>query len=174
MANEILTIGYGNMSPDEFLTKTNDFGITNFVDVRREGSKAWCHDYATGEPIANLLQARPKAVGPSVPPNRYIHVPELGRPKEMSLDDYKIHLCGTLMWRPIVRLSGYIWGVVRSGGVPAIMCACGKAFEADNVTPRCHRVYVAQAVADYLGGRWVIRHEDSRRYNPATSLLSGM
>jgi hypothetical protein len=150
MANEILTIGYGNLMPDDFLDKVREHEVTAFIDVRRE-TVGRIRSYATGKRMARTL-------GDGVSYTSYLHVPELGRPVEMSLDDYKVHLCGSLSWRVIVRLTGYIWGVVRSGGVPAIMCACGKAFEDDNVTPRCHRVYVANAARDCLGSEWAIRH----------------
>ena len=151
MANTFLTIGYGNLKPDDFLHKVREHNITAIVDVRRE-TVGRIRSYATGERMARTL-------GDGVSYTYYIHVPELGKPNEMSLDDYKVHLCGSLVWRPIVMLSGYIWGVVRSGGVPAIMCACGAAFEPDNTTPRCHRVYVGRAIQDYLGsGQWVVKH----------------
>ena len=150
--HEFLTIGYGNLKPDDFMDKVREHKITHFIDVRRD-TVGRIRSYATGKRIAATLSA-----GNSIMALRhYIHVPEMGRPKDMALADYTTYLMSSLMWRPIVLLSGYVWGVVKEGGVPALLCAEGTALE-DHGTTRCQRVYVAKAIVEYLGSEWRIRH----------------
>ena len=39
-----------------------------------------------------------------------------------------------------------------------LICSEGKPFEADGVTPRCHRVPVADALVAELGPEWSVVH----------------
>jgi hypothetical protein len=143
---EFFTIGYGNLTPEEFLAKLDECDIDDIYDVRGGyGARLPC--YRPGGPLAYLLE-----------PRNYSHLPGLGKPKEVSFDSYLRWLGYYPAQNDIEHLAKNIEKSVAAGHVPAILCAEGNAFEKDGAI-RCHRVIVAQAVQEYLGStQWGIRH----------------
>lgn len=156
MGKVIFDIGYGSDSPEAFLKRLKDAGVTIVLDVRYyQAARLGCYR-ATGyddRGMAALLAGEPE--DPIWEGIEYIWCPELGKPKEIALDDYVQCVLETETNKKILKVALY-----RIGGhkAPCLLCSEGNPFEKDGVKPRCHRVYVADALVKLLGDEWEVKH----------------
>lgn len=151
MGNVIYTAGYGNLAPADFVKKLKDAGVKLVIDVR-ERPGAWSPRYRAGDSgMCDLLVDDMPLEDGIV----YLWSPELGKPKDMPLADYVKEVLGCMTGEKHLWLCG--WWTKRSGRT-CLLCAEGNPFEKDGVTPRCHRVYVSEALVEQLGEGWRCVH----------------
>ncbi|MHA2069002.1 MAG: hypothetical protein ACXABY_31960 [Candidatus Thorarchaeota archaeon] len=147
MAEKVIyTAGYGNNSPEVFLGRLKAAGIDYVFDVRRQWSKSWCAAYHQGKKIQKTIEGSGMwyrewyALS-----NRYDRLDAYLEWLDSSGLRYIEDLAG----------RGAIW---QSGSKICFLCAEGDPYEKDGVTPRCHRVYVAEALVKQLGDGWSVVH----------------
>ena len=139
--------GYGNLAPAEFVALLKKAGVTVVLDIRRKGCKSWNGRYTQGKSMNQLMGDNSFAYNPW---------PGLGNQYD-RLSGYTGWLADNKRAKSLLYMLGDIIGrhedvcVCRSGSE-------GKPFEADGTTPRCHRVYVAEALLAELGEGWTIKH----------------
>lgn len=144
---QIMTAGYGNLSPDQFVALLKDAGVTVVVDIRRGGSRSWCSEYKWGGPMKRWLWKE----------GLYYCTWSKFANNFQTLPEYEDWIA-TEQGRERVRV------MVSSITIPwqyqsvCLVCSEGTPFEADGVTPRCHRVLVADALVKELGEGWVVVH----------------
>ena len=150
MGNLLYTIGYGNDAPDVFLKHLKDAGVTIVLDVRREGSKSWCFSYNQGHVLSGTLKGL-----------WVLDYPKLGNHFD-TLEGYRAWL-GSWVGRDAIEcMKNDMMTSIRvhsiKDAVICLLCAEGDPFEKDCTTPRCHRVYVANALVEMLGPEWSVEH----------------
>lgn len=157
MEKTIFTAGYGNMEPVDFVAKLKDAGVEVVVDIRRPGCRSWCGAYRwnIGDGfggIANLL--KPKGVdykmwgvAANCSPSLEIYEGWIKRSNSGR---------GTIQWFIKHMIDGVEGDAID--GKFCLLCAEGDPFEKDGVTPRCHRVYVGEALLAELGEGWSVKH----------------
>lgn len=140
--------GYGNMAPDQFVGLLKDADVTVVMDVRRSDSKGRlrCYDPGIGGGMQKLMEnAGFQYLGESFFSNRWDTLQEY----QTWLSTEKMKL-GIGCWARAIKTA--------TEAVCCLICACGKPFEADGTTPRCHRVLVAEASLAELGDGWSVKH----------------
>ena len=147
MDEVVYTAGYGDMVPEDFVTKLKDAGVTFVLDVRREGCKSWNARYTQGPGMKGFLKLREID---------YIERSDLGN-KYITLDEYTDWLAGIYGKQCIERMALGL-AAARGLGTFCLVCAEGDVFEKDGTTPRCHRYYVGLALAEELGEGWRVKH----------------
>lgn len=151
MGKVLYTIGYGNMKPDDFVAKLKAAGVTVVLDVRRKGSRSWNGKYRRGSCMASLLYGYLDNESPDI---GYGLWGAFGNDFD-SLPAYN----DWLLSRRSAEISLLAERIVDdSEGRYCLLCAEGDPFENDGMTPRCHRVYVAEALVERLGAGWTIEH----------------
>lgn len=152
----IWTIGYGNLAPDDFVKKLKEAEVTLVFDVRRFGTKGRlrCYDMDT-----DVAVSRHKGIGDLLYKARIVYSCigwKLANNYE-TLEEYKGWLTCQRAQSEIEELADAV-GWWSSKHDIALLCAEGDPFEKDGVTPRCHRVYVAEALMKQLGDGWKTEH----------------
>ena len=147
MGKTIWTCGYGNMATDDFVKKLKDAGVTIVLDVRRKGSKSWNGKYNHGY-STRLTVGRGDI--------NYEELPHLANVYD-TLDAYREWLNIRAGKEEIELLAAQIEDDHLDDTL-CFLCSEGKPYEKDGVTPRCHRVYVAEALVDQLGEGWRCVH----------------
>jgi len=147
----VYSAGYGNLAPDDFLAKLKAAGITWVIDIRRPQTRSWCSKYAWYIPgMYNTLNDA--GIG-------YSPLATLANHNE-TLEHYKKWLYCTDQdggYGHLISASRWIEDDFNDHYV-CLLCAEGNPFEADGITPRCHRVYVADALRELLGDDWKVEH----------------
>ena len=150
MCNILYTAGYGNDAPEKFLARLKAAGVTVVLDVRREGSKSWCGAYRWG--CGNGFGGMEQLL--RVAKIRYYAWQVFGNHfSELSM--YR-HWLSEHIFFEVTKMSREI--AQNDSEIPCLLCAEGNPFEKDGVTPRCHRVYVADALVKILGPEWSVCH----------------
>lgn len=143
---QIMTAGYGNLAPDDFVKLLKDAGITLVVDVRRENTKGRLRAYDAG--LGNGMEALMNAAGIA-----YHDHPSLAKKESDTLDEYKAWLDtrdGGLTSSGLYATIEVLW----PDEVVCLVCAEGNPFETDGVTPRCHRAHLLKSLLyDFDGER---------------------
>lgn len=140
IAPVIHTAGYEGQTIDEFLARLRDAGVELVADVRELplSRKRGFSRTALAEALAR------EGIG-------YLHLRELGCPKGIRDQYRRDHDWARYTEAFLAHLAGHT-NAVAALAVEAsrrrTVCLC---FEAD--PERCHRTYVAEAVASLSGGR---------------------
>lgn len=154
MDRVIYTVGYGNMAPEEFVAKLKAAGITDVMDVRRKDSKGRLRAYDPGDGggMEKLIKAADmRFTTEDQFGNEFVGLPN-------ALAQYKAWLGERtdMVW---CTAHGIFFFMRHSSNRKfCLLCGCGKPFEKDGKTPRCHRVYVAEALIEQLGAGWTGGH----------------
>lgn len=144
--NYIHDAGYGNRTPDEFRKLLVDAGVDVVFDVRRDKSHARIGSYNPGQQMAKTLCGNQILV--------YKRVPQLGN-YASSLSEYSLN--GKTDY--ILQIAEFLihWNFYS----PCFICCERNAYK-NNGKANCHRVHVADAVAEELrkltGKPWGIEH----------------
>ena len=158
----LFTIGYGNQKPEDFLARLKDTDIDLVIDVRYyERARLGCYQATGYEDRGMAAFLAGKFEEPIADAIEYIWCQELGKPKEMSLDDYVCDVLEAENGKKFLDLCK--WHIQRRKKV-CILCCEGDAYEYDTEAwksrgkTRCHRAYVADALAALLGDAWEVQH----------------
>ncbi len=154
MMRIVYTAGYGNQKPEDFLARLKVAGIDLVIDVRYyERARLGCYR-ATGyddRGMAAFLAGHPgEPIDEAI---EYKWCQELGKPKEMPLDDYVRDVLETGDGEKFLRITG--WHITRRVKV-VLLCAERDAYK--DGTANCHRAYVADALVKLLGPEWEVKH----------------
>lgn len=162
IGNVVYTAGYGSQTPKDFLARLKDADIDLVIDVRYyDKARLGCYR-ATGyddRGMAAFLAGKPE--DPITEAIEYIWCQELGKPKEMPLDDYVRDVLETETGEKFLNLCK--WHIQRRKQV-CILCCEEDAYEYDTEAwkcrgkIKCHRVYVAEALKRMLGQGWEVEH----------------
>lgn len=143
----VCSCGYGRQTPDQFTGKLKEARITAVIDVRRlhTGGRIWQYDYRQMEETMRGFY--------------YTHTWMFGRKKEETLPEYANRFNSVIapLWIP-----GEVAMIRRRWPARVCyICSCGKPFE-DDGKPRCHRVYVVDAIVAALKAetdqQWEVKH----------------
>lgn len=145
---QIMTAGYGNLVPEEFVAMLKEAGVTIVRDIRRKGSKSWNGRYNQGGACGMNMLMHENDI-------EYQAWPKLGNNYD-TLEAYGHWLERARRWE-IEQLAAGIESALGPDRL-CLICSEGKPFEADGVTPRCHRVYVAEALVAELGEGWSVKY----------------
>lgn len=143
MGKELMTAGYGNQKPDDFLARLKTAGVTWVFDVRREGALSWNGRYRHGVQMEALL-----AHGP------------IGYSMEIGLGNRCCSLGSYRTWIEVYSeaiehlAAAFDVGLIYE--TPCLLCSERDAYKYGEVN--CHRVYVADALVKELGDGWTTRH----------------
>lgn len=145
--NYITTIGYGNRTPDELIAILKENNIQLVFDVRRIGTRARLRTYDHGANFKRFLGQHDIQYGEIQNPNFCI-----GNQYD-SLDEYNQNIkTGVMEW-----LAEHI---ISYSSNTCFLCCELHAYKDDE--PNCHRVHIADAVAEELikltGEPWGIEH----------------
>ena len=143
----VYSYGYGRQTPDQFTWRLRKAGITAVIDVRRlhTGGRIWQYDYRQMEETMRGFY--------------YTHAWCFGRKKEETLPEYAKRFKDEIApsWIP-----GEARMILRRNQLQVCyICSCGKPLEA-NGEPRCHRVFVVDAIVAALKVKteqeWEVKH----------------
>ena len=154
MHKTLYTIGYGNDPPDKFLERLREAGIDLVIDVRYyEAARLGCyratghHDRGMSALLAGISD---EPVDMAI---EYMWALELGKEKDMPLDEFCSHVLETDSGYKFIGLAS--WWTRRRKAV-CILCCERDAYKDGEVN--CHRVYVADALVKMLGPEWSVVH----------------
>lgn len=146
MSKVLMTAGYGNQKPEDFVERLKDAGVTVVLDVRRKGSKSWNGKYNHGSFASGMaMLMRDAGI-------LYGTWPVFGNAFDV-LSAYSAWLAKSRSTQ-ILDLSNRIGE--RPQAVFCLLCAERDAHK-DGVV-NCHRVYVADALVKLLGPEWTTVH----------------
>lgn len=149
MGKILYTAGYGSDPPDVFLKRLKDAGVRMVIDIRKYAAARFgC--YVAGTGMGRLIEPKP---GSST--MRYTWVPELGKDTKLPLTDYRHIVLDSVLGVRGLRVCRF-W-IDRESPI-CLICCENLVFEKGAVTPRCHRYYVANALAKELGDGWEVIH----------------
>ena len=144
---KVKTVGYGGRDPDDLRKLVVDADVTMVVDVRRYDSGAYLNVYRPDQ-IWKLFHQD----GIS-----HVHYGEFGKPKDMAIDDYVGQVLAGGDQQRILRVLVAACKAFPEASI-CFLCAEGDVYEKDGKTPRCHRYYVAEALARGLGDGCEVSH----------------
>lgn len=151
----LMTIGYGNSSPEKFLARLKDAGVAVVLDVRRKGSKSWNGKYNQGNSMGSLLWGD---MNKEIPEIEYGTWPSLAN-KFDELWAYQRWLQSkpTSTSSAAGFLSELQYKIKKNkDSAYCLLCAERDAYKDGKVN--CHRVYVADALVELLGSEWEVKH----------------
>lgn len=144
----LYTVGYGGRRPAGLVALLKENGINVVIDVRREKSRAFIRTYWAGQEMEITLALKAR------PPIEYRHAYQLGNNYD-ELEEYRQWL-DTPEGETGIRLEAE-WIQEGRDVRYCLLCAEKSAYDKAG-KPKCHRVYVADALLKLLGEGWDVKH----------------
>jgi len=148
----VYSAGYGNNKPEDFIKRLKAAGITLVIDIRRRRCKSWNGKYrwhlaGMGKLVIDAGMGYVAAwISANLGKDLRLYRQWLYRHDRTGGHSIIDHLA----W--CIRHTYWQWERI------CFLCAEGNPFEPDGKTPRCHRVYVAEALVELLGDDWKVEH----------------
>ena len=157
MDKTLFTIGYGNNTPDVFLKRLTDAGVTTVYDTRRADSGSWCAQYCQGYAMFNWFDYD-CWVKHHVRIEYYIASRLANNFDTLSEFNAWLSLSGEQGGKHHIEWLAEL--IAGENKIPCLLCCELQAYKNGEVN--CHRVHVADALVKQLNeitdDKWSVVH----------------